>query len=325
MPGNVETRSTFGGLIKGVEAAFMDVYDQVVDDYSAGFTNLFKEASSEKERERFTGVAGPGDLVKKDEGDNLSRGARIKTYDTEFIPATYGKTIEATMEEIEDQDFKEKLDAARHLTRRGLVTRERHAFQVFNDGFTTSDSVANYPTARYGDAVPLFSTIHPRRDGGSAQSNASATGVTLSEASLNTARVAIMEQLEDDGTPIDTVGRMILLVPPALEKTAIEITGSDLRSGTGNNDINFFKGVSIDVAVSKYLAAVHGGSDTAWFVIMPEIAKLLYVNRKELTSRTSTDEDNLNVKFSVHARWTFGYWGWRGMWGSKGDGSAYSS
>lgn len=311
--------------MKGVEAAFMDVYDQTTSDYSAGFTKLFKSSSSSKERERMTGVAGPGDLVRKDEGDNFSRGARMKTYDTEFIHVTFGKTIEATMEEIEDQDFKEKLDAARQLTRRGLVTRERNAYQVLNDGFRTTDSLANYPTFRYGDGVPLFSTIHPRKDGGTAQSNASSTGVPLSETSLDVARVDLVEQLEDDGTPIDTMGRIVLVVPPALEKLGVEIIGSDARSGTANNDLNFYKGINFDLVAPKYLGAVHGGSDTAWFLIMPEIAKMLYFTRKELTSRTATDEDNLNVKFSVHGRWSFGYWDWRGTWGSKGDGAAYSA
>ena len=323
--GTIETRSTFGGLIRGVEAQFMDVYDQTVSDYKAGYTNLFEVRSSTKERERFTGVAGPGNLVKKDEGDNFTRAARIKTYNTEFIPVTYGKAIEATMEEIEDQDFKEKLNAAKHLTRRGLTTKEKHVYQVFNDAFRTTDSLAGFPTMRYGDGVPMASPIHPRRDGGTAQSNASATGIPLTESNVNVARLAILAQLEDDGTPIDTTGKFLILTSPALEKTAMEIIKSDYRSGTANNDINFYKGANFDVAVSKYLGAAQGGSDTQWFLLMPEMTKLLVIDRKSLEARTSVDEDNLNVKYTVNARWAAGYWDWRGIWGSKGDGAAYSA
>lgn len=303
----------------------MDVYDQTVSDYKAGYPEVFKVQSSTKERERFTGVAGPGNLVLKTESDNFTRAARLKTYNTEFIPVTYGKMIEITMEEMEDQDFKSKLDAARHLTRRGLTTKEQHVYMVFNNAFSTTDSNANFPIMRYGDGVPMCSTVHPRKDGGTAQSNASATGIALSETNLNTARLAIIGQLEDDGTPTDTNGKFLLMVPPALEKLAMEIIKSDGKSGTANNDINFYRGANFDVAVSKYLGSTFGGSDTAWFLVMPEIAKLLIVDRKSLEARTSVDEDNLNVKYSVNARWACGYWDWRGIWGSKGDSAAYAS
>lgn len=323
--GNIETRSSFGGLVKGVQARFMDVYDQVVSDYKPAWPSVFKIMSTQQERERFTGVAGPGNLVLKTEGDNFTHASRLKTYDTEFIPVTYGKMIEATMEELEDQDFKSKLDAARHLTSRGLTTKDRHVFQVFNDGFSATNTLTNFPISRYGDAKPMFSTIHPRKDGGTAQSNASATGLVFGETALITARNALFNQLEDDGTPIETSGRMIVMVPLALEKLAMEVLKSDYRSGTANNDMNFYKGANFDLAVSKYLGSAFGGSDTAWFLVMPEIAKLIVLDRKGLTARTSVDEDNLNVKYTVNGRWAVGFWDWRGVWGSKGDGAAYSS
>lgn len=323
--GNVETRSSFGGLIKGVEAQFMDVFDHTTVDYKAGYTMLAKPMTTVKERERFTGVAGPGNLTRKTEGDQFTRAARLKTYNTEIIPVTYGKEIEATMEEIEDQDFRSKLDAATHLTRRGLTTKERHFWLMLNNAFSTTDILADFPISRYGDAKPMCSTIHPRIDGGTAQSNASAVGLVLSETTLNTGRLALIAQLEDDGTPIDTMGRMLLVVPPDLEKLALEITKSDLRSGTANNDMNFYKGANFDVVVSKYLGSQFNGSATQWFIIMPEMAKITVLTRKELTPYTSTDPDTLNVKYSVHARWAMGYYDWRGIWGSKGDGAAYSS
>lgn len=322
--GNIESRSTYGGLIKGVEAAFIDVFDQTLLDYKPMYERIAKKRGSTKERERTTGVAGPGNLILKDEGDNVSRGARLKLYNTEYIHKTYAKAIEVTMEAMEDNEWSEKLDDAKMLTRRGVLTMEQHFFQLFNDGFSLTDSDANFPISRYGDGKALFSTAHPRKDGGTAQSNASATSIALSEANLNVGRLALLRQLQDDGTPMDTTGKILLIVSLANEKLAVEITKSEYRSGTANNDINFYEGVGFDVLACKYLDSVLGGSDTAWFLVMPEIAKLLMWERKGLTMRNTTDEDTFNFKSSIHARWSVGFGDWRGTWGSKGDGTVYS-
>lgn len=322
--GNIENRATYGGLVKGVEAAFLDVFDQTITDYKPMYSKLVTKEKSTKERERTTGVAGPGNLVRKDEGDNVSRGARVKLYNTEYVHITFGKTIEVTMEAMEDNEWSEKLNEAKMLTRRGVTTLERNFFQIFNDGFSVTDSNSNYPVARYGDGKALFSTAHPRKDGGTAQSNASATGIALSETNLQVGRLALQRQLQDDGTPMDTMGKMILVTGLSLEKLAVEITKSDLRSGTANNDINYYEGVGVDVLTCKYLDAVLGGSDTAWFLVMPEIAKLKMFERKPLTNESDTDFDNKNFKFSIVTRWSVGFSDWRGMWGSKGDGQAYS-
>lgn len=320
-----ENRSTFGGLIKGVEASFMDVFDHTTADYKSGWGQLAKEISSQKERERFTGVAGPGNLARKTEGASFTQASRIKTYNTEFTPISYGKEIVCTHEEIMDQDWKQKLDAAEHLTRRGMTTKDQHFWMNFNNAFSVTDILADFPISRYGDAVPMCSTIHPRVDGGTAQSNASAVGLTLTEGHLNTLYLQLMSQLEDDGTPIDTSGRPILVVPLDLEKTALEIVKSDLKSGTANNDMNYYKGANFDVVTSKYLGAAFNGSATQWFIIMPTISKILVVNRESLTANTDVEKKTLNVSYSVFSRWATGYWDWRGIVGSKGDGSAYSS
>ena len=325
MSGQIENRARFASLQKGVEAEFLEVFDQTTMDYKCGYGKVFSTISSKKEREHMTGIAGPGELERKDEGENFTRAARLKLYDTNYIPVPYGKMIEATREEIDDNAYTEKLDAAKQLTRRGLTTKERHVWHVLNNAFSTSDTLPKFPISRYGDGVPMASTIHPRKDGGTAQSNASATGIPLTEQNLNVGLLALYAQLEDDGTPIDTMGRVLLVVPLALEKTALEITKSDLKSGTANNDMNYYQGVNFDVVSSKYLGATFGGLDTQWFLIMPEIAKLRAVDRVALEVATSTDPDNLNVKCSIYARWTAGYHDWRGVWGSKGDGAAYSS
>ena len=122
-----------------------------------------------------------------------------------------------------------------------------------NYGFTAQASIPQAAAiSAYGDAQPLCSVQHTRKDGGTAQSNASSTGITLSETNLETARLALMNQLDDRGKPMRVgTNKLILVVPPALEKTAVVATRGEKRSGTANNDINIYDGINIMVPMME--------------------------------------------------------------------------
>src|SRR3990172_1705460 len=77
------------------------------------------------------------------------------------------------------------------LARSARRTREREAAQVFNRAFNSSYLGA--------DSEELCSTSHDRSDGGTAQSNASSTGITLTESNLETGLLAANGQLDDKG------------------------------------------------------------------------------------------------------------------------------
>jgi len=86
----------------------------------------------------------------------------------------------------------------------------------------------------------VFSTVHTRPDGGSNWSNASSTGITLTEANLETAIIALKQQVTGTGGKLAIgSGQVTLVVPETLEKEAVIITGSTKRSGTPNNEIRY--------------------------------------------------------------------------------------
>jgi len=93
------------------------------------------------------------------------------------------------------------------------------------------------------------------------------TGV-LSEANLEVAIRSLTSQLAQDGS-LGGHQPAILLVPTALFKTAMEITKSVYRSGTANNDMNYYSEIypGLVVKTSEYLSAAQGGSDTAWYLL----------------------------------------------------------
>lgn len=320
----IQTSSTLGDLAKGVDARFLQVFDENVDSYKSNLPMVFRTMSSDAKREQTKLKAGTGFLVKKEEGGSITRGNQQFAYQTEYVHDTYGKGVSVTMEEIQDRDWADKLDEFKDLSLSASVSMDQAKAQLFNGAFATTATVNGYKLSFLNDNKPLCSTVHPRYDGGTAQSNASATGAPLNGTNLDVARRAIIAQLADDGKPLAIMGKFMLIVPPALEKTAIELTESLLVPETANNASNFYKG-KIDVLVVNWLSSAHGGSDTAWFLSVPTQSKLMFIERLSPMFDQTIDSNTKDRNYDVVARWSVGHSDWRFTWGSKGDSASYSS
>ena len=183
----------------------------------------------------------------------------------------------------------------------------------------------------YGDALPLCSTVHTRPDGGSTQSNASSIGITLTEPNLETAINALRGQLSGTGRLLAVGGgNLTIMVPFALEKEAVIITGSTKRSGIADNDLNWYLG-RVNVYVNPFIMASisdldgGAGSDTAWFLFEKGSHGLTFIWDKQPVYRSWEDEDTdamyTKVYFSAQTAWQ----GWYGLWASKGNGASYGS
>jgi len=188
----------------------------------------------------------------------------------------------------------------------------------------TSTSIA------YGDAKPLCSVGHTRPDGGTAQSNASSTSIAFTEANLETAMIAIKQQKSGTGAKLALGNNLLLMVQESQEKEAVIVTDSTRRSGTPNNDLNFYLG-KIDTFVNPFLGSDItdlnnvAGTDTSWFLLgRGEHGVLLsYETRPKYASWDSQDTNSMytQVKWSALTGWKW----WYGLWGSQGTGAAYSS
>lgn len=325
----LETRARFGDLARrGAIAAFKDVFDQTKDAYDGMdvVNRIFKVATTNESDIRDGGVAGVPLLTEVPEGAAYPKVANLFTYETDYTPHKYGEQIEVTEEAIADSDYNSDLDRYRHLGFAARRTKAKYAMNIFNAGFTSGAVVNGFRVFRYGDTKNLFSTSHTRKDGGTAQSNASSTGIVLTESNLETGRLALRKQLTDRGIPMEVGGKPILVVPTDLIKTATILIESDGRPSTANNDINFYNGVIMDAIESLWLNATgSNGSTTAWFLVDPAIAMLKLYVRLEPTFWTDMDSNTRNQMFGVTMRLAGGHSDWRGTWGSKGDGLSYSS
>ena len=322
----IETRAKWGELIKGVGLQILEAIDQGIELYTPGISNLLSLETSDSGQKHFTGKVSENRITRKDEGESSEELNRYKTYVTTVDYTAYAAKVEVTRENLMDRDFGSQLDEATDIGRASNFSQDEAGLQLFNGGFDTrKDSIKGYRYQYYNDTVPTFSVQHPTVvPGQSAQSNASSTSIVLSEANVETARIALKKQMTDAGGPMTMGGRETIVAPIALEKKAAVITESELVSNSANNDFNVYKG-TVGVTTSVLLDAIHDGSDTAWYLVVPGATRFIHDTREAMQPWTEVDEDKKTLTVGIYGRWANYTKDWRRSWGSKGTGAAYTA
>ncbi len=301
-------RSTFGDVL---EPGFLEIYNDAYKETERLFTQFFRAKNSSKQDERESALTGFGLLVQKAENAPITYEDPIQMYDVLYTHLTYAKGFKISKELYDDDQYNVMNDKPEQLGRAARRTEELSGAQVFNRAFNTS--------YQGGDGVPLVSTVHPRSDGGTAQSNASATGITLTETNYETLKNQMRNQLDDKGMKIDVRPRKIL-VPIELLTEAQIIFNSNLRSGTADNDLNPYKG---EVTIVDWIYMDRNA--THWFLIDTDQHKVTWIWREKANFKQDESFETDAALFKVRERFSTGFSDWRGVVGSAGNGAAYSS
>lgn len=327
--------SNWSDFVKGVSAKVNEIIDET-KDLAPSWTGLpiYKKVQTDSLIYRTEGVVGFGYVEEFGEGDSIKYDRTYPSYKTEYVMGQKGKavTISQLLMATRESDLEAKLDEVRQLRISMNRSLEKNFWTILNDGNSTTDTSANFPTYRLDDGVSFFATNHPSKvPGVSTRSNVitgtgsgvySGVNPTLNETSLFEAIKQLREAKNGRNLPINYNGKVVLVVPTALEKLAVEITKSELRSDTANNDTNFYVG-KVDVIASTYLGAANGGSDTAWYVMaMPGEAdnavSLRYVSLIDPKIEQDVDFDTKSVKVSIDGACAFGYSNWEYAFKSTG-------
>lgn len=311
-----------------VRKHFVDAYEQLKPKLEYAFKVDASQTDYNEIEQNYTGL---GTMSPIAEGQIFPEDDVIQGYSATYTPVKYGKTIPITFEMFQWKKTNDIVNVAQQGGKAMARHQEKVGSAVYNNGF-------NGAFTSLSDAKPLFSTAHPRADGGAAQSNASANGLVLSEANLETAILASEEILDDRGEQVQ-VFVSCLLVPPALRKEALAITKSILKPDSTNvNNINVYNpenanmavyggGTIADVVVWHNLGAYLGGSDTAWylldrsnlFVTWKWAYKPMISEKNDITGFRN-DVTYFKARYGASTGWT----NWRAVWGSKGDGAPYA-
>lgn len=300
-------RSSFGDLL---EPGFRDIFNDKYSEIPQVFPKLFHVNTSTKQDEKDSAISGFGLMVQTNEGASVTYEDPVQMYDKRYTHLKYTLGFKITEELYEDDQYNIMNKKPAALGRAARRTAENSAANVFNNAFSTSYTG--------GDAKPLCSISHPRSDGGTAQSNASATGITLTETNLDTARLAMRGQLDDKGMKIEAIPNTIV-IGPTLEKDAHIIVDSSLRSDSADNDLNFYKG-KYNIVVWDWLT-----STTAWFLLDSSQHEINWFWRIKPEFKQDDAFDTGMALYKTRCRFSNGFSDWRFVWGSAGDGANYSS
>ena len=318
-------------FVNGVSARVNEIIDDTFD-LTPSFLNsgLFDVVNTPDDLiYRTEGVTGLNYLEQFDEDGRIKDDRTYQAYKTEYVMKQWGKNVQISqlLMKTRPSELEKKLSEVRQLMLSSQRTLKKHAWQILNNGFSATDVAANFPIAKLSDAVSMFSTAHPSLVPGVAtRSNRVAANAVLTETNLYTAVRQLREQLNGRGLEIGYEGKMVLAIPPALEKTAVEITKSILRSGTADNDMNYFEGI-VDVVSSTFLGNASNGitnANTSWSVHAKDAPdgqkSMKYVSLITPKIETYVDHFTKAINVSVDAAWAMGYSNWEYMVGSDGSG-----
>lgn len=278
-------------------------YQQIPKQFDKIFDTMRSEMAIERTVEaRYLGYA-----ALKNEGaattfDN-NAGQRY-TFNQEHVEIALGYAI--TRKAIDDNLYKTQfMPSNLGLNESFNQTKEIICANVLNTGNVYNPAVG-------GDGQPLFATAHPVDSG--IYANAPSVPSDLNEASLLTAMIAIRRNFVDQAGLKFYARARKMVVPPELEPIAIRLLQTELRPGSGDNDVNAIRstsgGLQEGYIVNDYLTSPY-----AWF-LLTNVKGLAYMERVpyETDMQVEFTTDNLLVK--GYERYSAGYYNPRAGYGS---------
>ena len=219
-----------------------------------------------------------------------------------------GFMVERKFVDDEMYDVIEKLP--KDLARAGRYKVELDAVTPFNEALKAT------PTANIYDNKPLFSHEHPLVETKNADGSSITTkgdnliDGTLSADTLKAALLLGRKQVDEAGKLI-VMSFDTLVVPPALEWLAMELTKTTGKPGTELNDINVLKG-SLNVIVWDFLT-----KEDACFIMDSKNHQANFFWRVKPDFQSEKDFDSLVKKYNGYMRYSYGFSDWRGFIGIK--------
>lgn len=277
-------------------------------DYPAEHARIFEILKSDRNYEEDVGMGGMGLAPIKSEGSAVSYFDMEQTFIKRYIHTVYSLGFIISQEAIEDNLYAEVARARSQMLGKSMrETIEVVCASVLNNAFSGSFLGA--------DGKALCATDHPRfRDGGT-YANKPTTDLDLSELALEQAVIDIAKLRNDAGLLISAMPEM-LIVPPDLQFEAKRILGSELQSGSANNDLNAIRSMNV---IPGGMMVYHYLTDAdAWFIKTNTMNGLKKYERRALSINDDTDFDTSNVKFKADVRFSTGWTDARGIYGSSG-------
>ena len=254
---------------------------------------------------------GPGYFQETNEEQDLaSASPRVSNQKTTTV-LKYTKAVDVPKNFFDDDQHMVVTRMIQDIARVGRMTRDKNAFDVYNNGFSTTLT---------NDGVALFSDSHTTLGGDTVDN---LTDALLDADSLNNAMTALIEQKTQDGT-LGGHTPACLMVPTALFKTAVEITKSTVKIGASNDTLGYFSEYypGLEVKTSPFLGTAQGGSNTAWFLLSRNHGMYRFEREPINTDMVGYEYSrNDNYVYKARYREVVDAITWEGAYASDGTGS----
>lgn len=281
-----------------LDPVLAEIFYQQYNQHPAMRQEIFGMRRSTKAKETELRIGSFGDPVKFDGTvvyETPARGYEIEYRHTHWVK---GFSVEKTL--LEDMQYDGIFSQASEMGRAFARKQEKDAFSVFNNALTA----VGY------DGKTLLANDHPRsRTDATAVDNLLA--LSLTSANLETA-ITTMQAFGDDKGEEISIMPDLLMVPRALRKTALELTGSELDPETGNNATNVHSGMR--TMVVPWLTDTN-----RWYVIDSAMAKqnLKWWDRIDTEFAADEDFNTLLRRYRGRMRYSYGWSDFRWIIGSE--------
>ena len=273
---------------------------------------IFEQITDKTMDYKVDDLGGLGEWEAASEGAGGQYEDVVLGYPTTLTQLKYRKRFSVSFEAVDQEEYAllNKVSDAKNMGRGARAKIEKLTSAILYGGFATAGP----------DGQFLFDTDHPK--------NREETGVTydnllsgpLSHDNLELAEKEIADNFKGpDDILIESAENPVLLIPPALRGTAARLLSdrADGRPGTDWNDINRFAGRYRQIEW-KYISAAEGGSDTAWYILYPELGYLKQVWSAKPHYRSWIQEDEELYVFSGRMLTAVGACNWRCGFASTG-------
>jgi hypothetical protein len=288
-------------LLPGLNAVFGDY-----NDLPSEWQEIFEQHTSNMYREVDVEVKLLGLAQLKTEGQAVAYDDMGERYSSVYVHKGVGLGFVMTKYAIRDNLYKSQFGPnTRALKHSFRQTKEVYGAAVLNN--------ANDSTGVYygGDSQPLLSTAHPIDVGTVA--NTPSVQAEMNESSLQDAVIAIRRFKDAAGLRV-LVKPKKLIIPPELQFVATRLMESELRPGTGDNDVNALR--SLGVLPNGFVINDFLTNTKSWYVITDVPDGLKYFQRDPLETDMFTDFDSENLKVRGTERYSFGWSNWRAIYGN---------
>ena len=296
-------RKVYLSTLENIAKEFRQIFNIIPEEpgHGAGL-NFFEDLR----------VASLGTFQQKPQGQSILYDLPQEETKVRYTPYTFGLGYRITEEMQEDELYGLVERLTTELGMAAMHQMEVQAFRILNGAFGTTGGGTGFTVAGFNSEA-LISTSHALVRGGTS-ANRAATDLDLGITSLEAAIDKFETNVNESNMPVP-LKPALLLVPPALKWVARELTESELKPYTGNNEVNPLGGEGL-----QYMLYHYGSSTSNWFLLSPKMQHDMNVwIRRQPRFQVGDDFDTGDAKAKGTFRMAQGHGDWRGIFGSQGQ------